>query len=56
MNAKETSYQDVKNIMTNSMEEFFHKKAQKVMINHDNVFVGLADPKEGIVCTPIEHI
>ena len=25
MNANETSYQDVKNIMTNSIEEFFHK-------------------------------
>ena len=25
VNANETSYQDVKNIMTNSIEEFFHK-------------------------------
>ena len=25
VNANETSYHDVKNIMTNSIEEFFHK-------------------------------
>ena len=25
VNANETTYQDVKNIMTNSIEEFFHK-------------------------------
>ena len=25
VNANETSYQDVKDIMTNSIEEFFHK-------------------------------
>ena len=29
VNANETSYQDVEDIMTNSMEEFFHKTEVK---------------------------
>ena len=31
VNANETSYQDVKDIMTNSIEEFFHKIEVKKM-------------------------
>ena len=26
------------------------------MRNHNNVFVGLADPREGIVRKPVEHV
>ena len=61
VNANETSYQDVKDIMTNSIEEFFHKievkKGKKDLMRNDFiVFLGLVDPKEGILREPAEHV
>ena len=65
VNANETTYQDVKNIMTNSIEEFFHKievkekkhismRAPQYFYIHP--FLGLADPKEGIIWKSVQHV
>ena len=60
MNAHETSYQDVKNIMTNSIEEFFHKievkKGIQILKMGNYIIEGLADTKEGNIWEPVEHI
>ena len=58
VNANETTYQDVKDIMTNAIEEFFHKiEVRKGTNNHIIiVFLGLVDPQEGIVREPVEHL
>ena len=64
MNANETTYQDVKNIMTNSIEEFFHKIEVKKKHNsirapqyfYSHKLLGLADPKEGIIWKSVQHV
>ena len=60
VNANETSYQDVKNIMTNSIEEFFHKievkKGIQILEMRNYIIEGLADTEEGNIWEPIEHV
>ena len=67
VNANETTYQDVKNIMTNSIEEFFHKieVKKKTHLNEElrapqyfyiHPFLGLADPEEGIIWKSVQHV